>query len=427
MKINKNFEFSLKLMVLIGLVSFLIFDFIRILISPKPSLDGIPVLERFSHYYAFFTTQSNYLVVIYLFYSLFTQYSYNKKPPFGIELGVTVYITLTMVVFWAGIVTQHTHTGNVAKVRASDWFTTCILHLFVPFIMITNFILSSGDTYYSPRVHARFSLYGITIYPVLYSFYAVIRGEFRWETYGPEFFSKAYICENGVWKVNPKGPWSTDLIAFADKVNPYNSEMWYPYWFMNLHNGQLKTTDIVTGQERIWQSYDKSESMILGQVVMGYLFIISLVVFFQYLYLFINNVKYYRWHDIDGNLISKAEHDYWLRFRKFKRQEARSERKLIRLEMKKEYKDWLKSLKNLSTKEKLIKLIEFRNNRTLKNGLKKADIKKLNLEKKQHKIALKQILNEAKTKDRAIIKQNLRDAAWYAKLVKKGIATRRIE
>ncbi|QBQ08090.1 hypothetical protein SGLAD_v1c08910 [Spiroplasma gladiatoris] len=425
MKINKNFEFSLKLMVLIGLVSFLAFDFIRLLIAPKIPMTGTPLLERFSHYYAFFTTQSNYLVAIYLFYSLFTQFSYNKKPPFGIELAVTVYISLTMFVFWCGIIFSPEEAA--ATTRPSDWFTTTVLHLIVPIVMIGNFIISSGDTYYSPRVHAKFSLFGILAYPVCYSFYAIIRGEYRFETYGSEFFEKAYILENGVWKINPNGPWSTDIIAFSEKVIPYSSQMWYPYWFMNLHNVTLKARDVITGEEVVWKNYYRSDSAMLTQVIMGYIIILSLVVIFQYLYLFLNNIKYYRWHDIDGNLITKAERDYWMKVRKFKRQELKNEKRLLRIRRKTEYKEWIQELKILPYKEKIKKIMNYKNQRTLKNGLKRAEHKNHKLKVKKYRQDIKKLINLAKTQDRAFIKQNLRDAARYSKLVKKGYATRRIK
>ncbi|AOG60772.1 hypothetical protein SHELI_v1c08230 [Spiroplasma helicoides] len=419
MKFNKRAEFSLKLLILIILICFLIFDYFVQVHIPKLNMRGIPTLERLSIYYCYFTTQSNYLVVIFLFYSLFLKQKYDKKVPFGLELGITVYITITMLVFWIGLLSSRDEMWSYTYVH---WISTTILHLIIPIVMITNFLLSCGDVYQCPRNHSKFTLYGITAYPLAYLVLIMGRGEFRYRMYGEKFFNDVYEVSNGVWHMRPGSVWSqSDVGIFGHGMQPYTSQMWYPYWFLNMHNARLGGIDSVTNEYVEWKNYDIPWIMMVGYLVGAVIAITTLVMSLQFFYLYINNKKFYRWHDIDGNILDKEAHDYHLIHRKFTMNQQKVYRKQKEVEKKVEWKLWRQNLKYMSFTEKIKSLFEMHNQSLLKKRLHAAAVRLERKKKKQEKINLKKWLDTLKTIERAQVIENLKEAKRYQKLVKRGV------
>ncbi|AHI53259.1 Pr6Pr family membrane protein [Spiroplasma culicicola] len=410
MKINKSFEFSLKLMVLIMLISFLIFDFLLQIYSPKSNLRGIPTLQRIEIYYAFFTTQSNYVVVIFLFFALFTEKNYNRRPSFGIELAVTVYITITMLVFWFGLLASP---DEMKAYNTANWISTVVLHLLIPIVMIGNFIVASGDFYFNPRHHTRFGMWGIMLYPLFYFIYAMVRGDMRFKDYGPDFFARMYTLENGQIINN----WTELGHGIIDNT-PYTGQMWYPYWFLNVNRYELK----IGNGGQVWATNLDTPTWVLWFfLILAFIAITSLVFGLQFLYLYWNNSKFYRWHDINEKLISKEEHDYRVKVRKLNKSKAKNDLKLKRVNEKAEYFTFKKSLKTLSRSEKNEALKKRTNQIALKNKLEKADILNQRNVKKQSKRDIRSLLWSIKTVERGIVRENLKEAERYKKLVKKGV------
>ena len=66
-KWNNKILFYVRLGTLLLVLSFLIVDLVLTIIDPLPQFSGLGYAERVSNYYAFFTTQTNYIVAIYFF------------------------------------------------------------------------------------------------------------------------------------------------------------------------------------------------------------------------------------------------------------------------------------------------------------------------------------------------------------------------
>ncbi|MGL5268825.1 MAG: hypothetical protein ACRC8P_03625 [Spiroplasma sp.] len=190
-KISRRASFYIYLSALIMLFLFLVIDLISAIYFPNNVAKQLGSYgERVSHYYSFFTTQSNYLVAIY--FAMFLYYSYFKKilPIFQVRLAVTVYITITMIVFWLGIFTQ----SQDNQYTVYQWINTVILHLIMPVIMIANFVLTSGKEKMLLKKWHHNYLWLIAVYPVVYSIVILIRGHLRYldekppETWYPYFF-----------------------------------------------------------------------------------------------------------------------------------------------------------------------------------------------------------------------------------------------
>lgn len=228
-KISRRASFYIYLSALIMLFLFLVIDLISAIYFPISVAKNLGYGERVSHYYSFFTTQSNYLVAIY--FAMFMYYSHFKKtlPIFQVRLAVTVYITITMIVFWLGIFTQ---TQDINQYTLYKWINTMILHTVMPIIMIANFVLTSGKEKIIIKKWHHNYLWLIVLYPAVYSIIVLIRGHLR----------------------------------FLDQKP---SETWYPYFFFNINQpyGWLIAT---------------------GAIII----IFGLVFGLQYFYIWINNKMY---------------------------------------------------------------------------------------------------------------------------------------
>ncbi|UNF62269.1 MULTISPECIES: hypothetical protein [Spiroplasma] len=179
---------------------FLVCDFILVL-KTKSGIYGqlSSYGERLSHYYAYFTTQSNYLVFVYFVFYLFQKKFKNTKPDFIIRLMVTVYITMTMLVFWFGLFAQ----GDLVKNQSIyEWISTFILHTIIPGVMIFSYIVTAGDTFYKFETHHKANYWLICLYPFLYLICILIRGYIRHADHQPDntlfsYFFLNFYATNG--------------------------------------------------------------------------------------------------------------------------------------------------------------------------------------------------------------------------------------
>ncbi|UZQ31093.1 MAG: hypothetical protein OHM56_06335 [Spiroplasma phoeniceum] len=174
-KWNPRVHFYLRLGALIILSLFLLLDLIMAIYYPQPKFVHLGYGERISNYYSFFTTQTNYIVALYFFLYLFESKFKNTKPHYVIQLAVTTYITITMLVFWVGIVGQK---DQAAQYRPYHLVATVILHLVMPVIMITSYVLTAGDHYYNYEDHHKKYLWLIMLYMASYLTIILIRGTY---------------------------------------------------------------------------------------------------------------------------------------------------------------------------------------------------------------------------------------------------------
>lgn len=228
-KIDNRASFYISLSSLIMLFLFLVIDLISAIYFPIDVAKKLDYGERVSHYYSFFTTQTNYFVAIY--FAVFLYYYHFKKTVFifQVRLASTVYITITMIIFWTGIFTQ---VKDIDQYDSYHWINTIILHLIMPIIMIINFIIVSGkEKIFINKWHHNY-LWIIALYPIVYSIIILIRGHLRYLDNKPD-------------------------------------DTWYPYYFFNVN-----------------QSY--GWLIASGAIVV----IFSLVFGLQYFYIWINNIKF---------------------------------------------------------------------------------------------------------------------------------------
>lgn len=228
-KFSRRTTFYFYLSALIMMFVFLIINLVTSIWIPNTVARELGHGERVSYHYALFTTQSNYLVTAYFAYYLYTLYSNKSIPSFRIRLAVTVYISITMLIFWSGIIT-HAYTHE--DYSAYNWVSTIILHFIMPAIMITSFIVTSGKEQIITKKWHYKNLWLIAIYPALYTIINLVRGYIR-------------------------------------SLDGKPRETWYPYFFFDFrqHYGWLIVSSAI-------------------------IVIFGLVFGLQYLYIWINNLKF---------------------------------------------------------------------------------------------------------------------------------------
>lgn len=182
-KISRRASFYIYLSALNMLFIFLIIDLICAIYLPISVAKDLDYGERVSHYYSFFTTQSNYLVAIYFAMLLYYSHFQRTLPTFQVRLAVTVYITITMIIFWVGLFNK---VQDIDQYDVYHWINTMILHLVMPIIMITNFVMTSGKEKIAIKKWHRNYLWLIALYPAAYSIAVLIRGHLRFLDHKPE-------------------------------------------------------------------------------------------------------------------------------------------------------------------------------------------------------------------------------------------------
>lgn len=408
MKLKKRTEFSLRLVILIIMSGFLIFDLCLTILYPKTNYNGIRTLDRLDIYYAFFTTQTNYMVVLYLIFALFLKRTRNTKMPFGVELAVTTYITITMIVFWVGLLSSSNEAGSY---KLPHWISTLTLHLAIPSTMIGHFILSSGDEYHSYLKHSKFNLCTTASYPIGYLAFSMMRGEYRYKNYGPDWFKYIYQYQGGKIIINPEMTqhWDTP----TQDIIPYTDQMWYPYWFFDMHQYKLEIGD------NVLIDHMQPEWILISIFVVACLAIAALVFGLQYLYLWHNNSKYWRWHDTNSTLLTQEEHDEKILSRKFIKIGIQQQSKLEKIERRKAFNEFKKTLKGLNSDEKLLKMQTYNQQISLEKILIKKAKKQQKLILKDERKTYKQFLDSLPVWTRDFVNEKVTEAKRLKKHTKK--------
>ncbi|WP_342268988.1 hypothetical protein [Spiroplasma endosymbiont of Aspidapion aeneum] len=449
MRIRRNTEFSIKLAIIIVLIGFLIYDLFLQLGPHYQYLRGLPYDQRMDIYFAYFTTQSNYITVFYLMFSLIYSRINRKRTPFTLDLAVTTYICITMVVFWTTLLPSSKVSGGLFQGwTISTWIVTMVLHLFIPLVMIVTFVSSAGDNYHSITKHNKFSLFAIATYPALYLVFQLVRGAIRIKIYGPAYIEQNFwyvkdphsnklIPQSNWYHLNSKG--EIESIGGATMAQLYSYTIYASYFFLNIYKFDyfIKVKEFDDKyHEYIWKGkyyngtntpthepykfeFNKfSDSSIIIYFIFSCLFISFCVFAIQYLLIFNNNMKYFKFFSPSGREYSKKE----IAIIKWKRQESivysriyfvwiaksfkyfktnvllkRRYKKLDRQQLKNLISDRIKALK---------KLIKFR----------KIEYKKLKTVIKEEKKFIKQTLPEVKYLDRQEFKDNVYESWRFQKM-----------
>lgn len=417
MKVSKNLDFILKVIILNILVCFLIFDFCSQIWFPKYNLGGIPTIERLNIYYAFWTTQSNYIVVIYLILTISLQKIYGTQKLLGLEIAVTTYITVTFIVFWFGLLASP---DEIGAYRPVNWVSTVVLHLIIPVFMVFNFMTSTGTVYMSIEEFNRFGIFCVCAYPVLYLVFVILRGEFRYVQYGYDFFDKLYSGSGWgeLFNVDPS------KIGIIDESAKFGSQFYYPYWFLDVHSYVLQYND---GAETVISFWHKEPKWIY--VLMSIASCIAITGVFVGVtlgYLTLNNSKYYRWHDLNDVLLSKEEHDYRLAKRKANKFKAIQDRRQVRLHEKVEWVNFKRKLRLIPKEYHEREIAEFKREKNQIWAESLWELEETMIAKKYYKKKFDEMIASLSKKDSEIVLKNIKEAKRYQKLVKKGVTISKV-
>lgn len=202
--------------------------------------------DKATIFVSFFTQQTNIIVIVYFYIVSFFNLLYKKKSPnfFLVRLFITVYISVTAIVFIAGLLP-----GVIDKntYDIKGWIFTAFLHFIIPLSMVYYYFWMSGHFHYDLWKFNQHSLYKIYIYPVFYFLFVMIRGELRHQNLNIDQFYQIFSIE------------SFDLE--------------YPYWFLNYHHYPYG----------------------MGSITISFLFIFLLTTGLGFFFLLLNNVIF-DWH-----------------------------------------------------------------------------------------------------------------------------------
>lgn len=128
-----------------------------------------------------FTIQSNFLVFLFFCFILTNRFYDNyAKFVFGrFSLAITVYISVTLVVFFAILfkpMINELDTNN--SISMLNFINTFLLHLIIPVIIILYFMFTSGKYYWKFGQQTYLWIPVISIYMFVYLGYALLKGNY---------------------------------------------------------------------------------------------------------------------------------------------------------------------------------------------------------------------------------------------------------
>ncbi|WP_338969160.1 hypothetical protein [Spiroplasma endosymbiont of Labia minor] len=249
-------RFLFRIIIILLLTIFLIWDFYRQYTEPLDRFKPLEHWERMEVYYSYWTTQTNYIVLVYFIWTLIQRYVLQKEINVIVLIGITTYITTTMFIFWIGVISAE----NSSNYTYLDWLSTIILHLCVPVLFIIVFSLYCGVDRIFYKNYSRKWLWKFILYPTIYLALILLRGELKLH----------YLPFDDL-----------NLDGVSDDVkNALKWARYYPYNFLDYHNGN-------------WLKF-----------MAGCILVTASIFGFQYLYVTISNAKFYRnyyWNFIKKN------------------------------------------------------------------------------------------------------------------------------
>lgn len=122
---------------------------------------------------SFWSVHTNVLVVLWFLYALFyhNKEEKNKFTNSKTQLNITVYITLTFLLFWGWI------TYPFDERKTSEFVLTLLTHLVKPLLMIIYYPLSNCKKLISYITFFIKDVAIMYIYPVIYCLYSYMRAE----------------------------------------------------------------------------------------------------------------------------------------------------------------------------------------------------------------------------------------------------------
>ncbi|QHX35686.1 hypothetical protein STIUS_v1c01310 [Spiroplasma sp. TIUS-1] len=425
MKTSRNLDFTIKVIILNILVAFLIFDFCSQIWLPKYNLGGIPTIERINIYYAFWTTQSNYIVVFYLIFTISLQKIYGTQRLLGLEIAVTTYITVTFIVFWFGLLASP---DEIGAYRPINWVSTIVLHLAIPMFMVFNFATSTGNVYMSIEEFNKVGILLVCAYPFLYLIFVMVRGELRFIQYSEAFFEHIYSYNDNNTFPGWESLFGPDgvVIGIIDREARFGSQFYYPYWFLDIHKYRLTYNLNSDGTQIVSFAHDNPQWTYIVMFVGSCFGIAGVFIGVTLGFLSLNNSKYYRWHTLNDVVLSKEEHDYRMAQRKANRYAAKQERRKVRIHDKVEWLNFKRKLRLIPKEYHEREIEEFKREKNQIWAEQQWGIEEYIIAKRQYKKVFDDMIAGLSKKDSDIVLRNIKEAKRFQKLVKKGVTISKV-
>lgn len=128
-----------------------------------------------------FTIQSNILVLVFFIMVLnnYLMRTKNKWANSYFSLAVTVYITITMIIFWVALFKPLLEVTNFQTTfGVLNFINTFLLHLITPTLAIAYYLLTTGNNKWTAKTTLRRGLPATISYMFAYLAYALIKGSF---------------------------------------------------------------------------------------------------------------------------------------------------------------------------------------------------------------------------------------------------------
>lgn len=148
-------------------------------VSPDNSAIYYPRLYNFNVIASFWSVHTNILILLWFFYALLyhNHENKNKFTNFTAQTNITVYITVTFLLFWGIIV------GNILGISEYDFATrtksdiaiTSLTHSLTPLLMISYYLLSVGNKTILYKTFFTKNIFIMFIYPISYCVFLVLR------------------------------------------------------------------------------------------------------------------------------------------------------------------------------------------------------------------------------------------------------------
>lgn len=142
---------------------------------------------------SFWSTQTNFILCLFFFFLLLyhNKETTNKFTSLNSQISVTIYITVTMLLFWSlvfyGLGSSQTY--NFASTM-EKWLGT-IMHAVTPLLALVYLILSLGKSEISYRKYFQKQVFYMLGYPIVYLIFVNLRAQLLYPDLLPVYGERA--------------------------------------------------------------------------------------------------------------------------------------------------------------------------------------------------------------------------------------------
>lgn len=185
----KDWKFVYKLMTFLILFSFFLAGVVYGVfveywyINPKTSQLDMPRLYNFNVLVIFWSVQTNILACLYFFYALLyhNKTATNKFTNLTTQTSITIYITVTMVLFWL-LVFYGVGTGLSYEFASNaDRVIGITMHAITPLLTLIYLLLSLGKTQILYKKYFTRQIFWMLGYPIGYLIFINLRAKLLYD------------------------------------------------------------------------------------------------------------------------------------------------------------------------------------------------------------------------------------------------------